>query len=205
MSIMGVVMAGGGNTRYGGLKAFAEVGERRIVDRVVSALRSVTDDVVVVANDHAAYASLGLLMRSDDIAHGAALAGLVTALRWSEERGHAGILAVACDMPFVTGGLLGRLRDTAEAQTADAVVPESAGRRGIEPLCALYGNSCLPAIESAIARNDLRMIGFHDAITVARVPHDEVQTLGDPAILFMNVNTPEELAAARVIAAEHGL
>lgn len=195
-------MAGGRNTRYGGLKAFADIGGRRIVDRVIDALRAATDEVVIIANDADAYGALGLPIRSDEVAHGAALAGLLAALHWSEELGHSGIIAVACDMPFVEREVLQRIRAEAARQDADVVAPESGGRRGIEPLCAFYSNACGPAIEKTMARADLRMIGFHDEMRVVRIPYAEVQAIGDPGVLFMNVNTPEELEAARAIAAE---
>lgn len=201
MSILGVVMAGGRNTRYGGLKAFARVGDISIIERVIAALRSATDDVVIIANDADAYGALGLPVRADVVPTGAALAGLLTALQWSEERGDTGIFTIACDMPFASAQLAGRLLATAQETHAAAVVPESGGRRGIEPLFAYYANSCIPAIEAAIARDDHRMIGFHEAVDVVRVPLEVVQRFGDPAKLFMNVNTTDELALAQQIAA----
>ena len=53
MSVLGVVVAGGRNTRFGDIKAFAQVGGTRIIDRVISALRDVADAVVLSANDPA--------------------------------------------------------------------------------------------------------------------------------------------------------
>jgi molybdopterin-guanine dinucleotide biosynthesis protein A len=197
MKVLGVVMAGGRNTRYGGLKAFADVGGVPIVERVVSALRSVSDDIVLIANDPDAYVSLGMPMRSDAVATGSALAGLMTALQWSAEKACAGIVTVACDMPFANAELLAELVRVADLQQADAVAPESGGRRSVEPLCAFYRNSCIPAIAAAIERDDLRMIGFYDDVKAVSLPLDVVRRFGDPSILFMNVNTPEDLENAR--------
>lgn len=203
MRTLGVVMAGGRNTRYGGLKAFAEVGGQPIVQRVVDILRAATDDVVVVANDQTAYAALGLPMRSDVVEGKGALGGLLTALRWSSEAGFDGVFTMACDMPFASAGLAQQIRDRARREDADVVAPESGSRRGLEPLFAWYANACLAPIEDAIARNDHRMISFHDRVRVARLPIEEVRRFGEPTILFMNVNTPEELAEAQRIEATH--
>lgn len=203
MNPLGVVMAGGRNVRYGGLKAFAQVGETRIIDRVIAALQSVASDVVVIANDSSAYASLGLPIRGDDVATGAALAGLLTALRWSAERGKDGIAVVACDMPFACAELMRDLLGKAETTGADVVVPASGGRRGVEPLFAIYSNRCITAIEHAMMRDDMRMIGFYDDVRVETVALDEVRRHGDPAVLFMNVNTPQDLEAARATAGEY--
>lgn len=199
MKTLGVVMAGGRNTRYGALKAFAQVGDAPIVERVVGVLRAATDDVVMVANEPAAYAALGLPIRADVIADQGPIAGVLTALQWSEELGMDGILAIACDMPFPSFDLARAILAT--AGSADVVVPESGGRRGIEPLFAYYATSCIAAIEDAMARDDQRMIGFHAAVRVARMPLEEVQRFGDPAVLFMNVNTPDELVEAQRIEA----
>jgi molybdopterin-guanine dinucleotide biosynthesis protein A len=200
--MLGAVMAGGRNTRYGGLKAFAEVGGVRIIDRVIAALRGVTDDVVVIANNAADYEALGLPIRSDDVPGAAALGGLLTALRWAADRNAAAVITVACDMPFVSKSLLEAIARQAEATGADICAPESGGRRGIEPLCAFYSTRCIPAIEAAIDRDDLRMIGFHADVQTAHLGHADVQRFGDPTVLFMNVNTPDELATAEMIAKE---
>jgi molybdopterin-guanine dinucleotide biosynthesis protein A len=193
-------MAGGRNTRFGDVKAFSEVNGRRIIDTVVDALREVVKDVVVSANDHATYAQLGLPMRSDVREDLGPLSGVYTALLWARERSDSGILAVACDMPFPSAPLL-RAIVAASAQH-DAVLPESDGRRGLEPLFAYYSINCIAAIDAAIARDDRRMISFHKDVDLYRFPLEQVRTFGDPAVLFMNVNTPADLEAARRISVE---
>ena len=197
--ILGAVIAGGQNTRYGALKALEMVGGRRIIDRVTAAIKVVTPHVVLITNDPQGYASVDLPKRGDRVSGAGALAGIDAALRWAAEDDYAGIVAVACDMPFVSAPLLQRV--VAGAASADVVIPESSNRRGVEPLCAYYSVQCVPAIEQAFAREDYRMIGFHDAVTVHRIPIEEVHQLGDPAVLFMNVNTREERERAEQIAA----
>jgi molybdopterin-guanine dinucleotide biosynthesis protein A len=108
-------------------------------------------------------------------------------------------------MPFASGALLRELIDTAAREGADVVAPASDGPRGVEPLCAFYSNRCAAAIEAALAIDDLRMIGFYEQVKVATLPLERVRDFGDPAALFMNVNTHEELAAAQRIAEELSL
>ena len=78
-------------------------------------------------------------------------------------------------------------------------MPESDSRRGVEPLCAGYGPACGPAIRAALERGDARAVGFHDAVRVARVAREAVLQYGDPAVLFFNVNTPEDLRRAEAL------
>jgi molybdopterin-guanine dinucleotide biosynthesis protein A len=197
----GVILAGGAASRYGGLpKGLERVGGIRIVDRVAAALREVSDELWIIANtpDAAGWipdARLG----GDVVLNAGGLGGLHAALHHAQ----SAVLVVAWDMPFVPAGLLARLRELGDR--ADVAVPESDSRRGVEPLCAFYGAACLPVIEQRLALDDLRVVGFHDAVRVARLPAGEVAEFGDPAFLFMNVNAPEDLERAELHAAStHG-
>ncbi|MGH7506941.1 MAG: molybdenum cofactor guanylyltransferase [Longimicrobiales bacterium] len=195
----GVVIAGGASTRYGEPKALVEVGGARIADRVAAVLRAVLADVVAIVNDRTLAAEIGLTWRADLRPGLGALGGIHAALHWAAEDGRPGILAVACDMPFVPSALLALLLEEAGGGF-DVVIPESGGRRGIEPLCAYYATTCLNAIERAIDTGDHRMIGFHDAVNVRKLARSEVERHGVPDVVFLNVNTPEQRLRAERIA-----
>lgn len=217
----GAIMAGGESRRYGSPKALARVGGQRIIDRVVTVLGQVAPDLVLLANDPDLLADLALPTRPDVRPGLGALGGIYTGLLWAREAARPGILAVACDMPFPCAALLARLRalafpfaagaiaqppgepagrPTGGAVPPDIVIPESRGRRGVEPLFAAYGIGCIPAIEARLEAGDRRMIGFHDAVRVHRVPVEDVEALCDPRRAFLNVNTPEDRALADTLA-----
>jgi molybdopterin-guanine dinucleotide biosynthesis protein A len=189
----GVILAGGQATRYGGRpKGLERVGGRRVIDRVAAALAAVTDELLLVANDPAAEQWLPGVRVGADLRVGCgSLGGIHAAVA------HAGTPAVvvAWDMPFVPSALLAMLRELGEAG-AHVAVPESDSRRGVEPLCAYYTPACLAPIERRLDAGDLRVIGFYDDVRVARLDAETVRRFGDPALLFMNINTPDELALA---------
>jgi molybdopterin-guanine dinucleotide biosynthesis protein A len=106
----------------------------------------------------------------------------------------APVVCVAWDMPFVSESLIDAL--AAGLEHADAVLPQSDGRRGVEPLCAAYGPACADAIAASLEAGELRAIGFHDRIRVSILPLEQVRTLADPELLFFNVNTADDLAKA---------
>ena len=192
----GAILAGGRAVRYGGApKGLEYVGGRRIIDRVADSLGAVCDNLLLVANDPAASRWLpGTPMASDRLRDVGSVAGIHAALA---EAGH-GVIVVAWDMPFVPASLLRLFRERSAG--VDAVVPESGSKRGVEPLCAWYGPACGPAIERRVAAGDKRVIAFHDDVRVARIGHAEVARHGDPDVIFMNVNSPEELGRAERIA-----
>lgn len=204
MNVLGAIIAGGASVRFGRPKALAEVGGVRVIDRVAHALGAAHiahDRIVAIVNDPAIAGSITLPHRPDVIEGAGALGGVHAALLWARERDVSRILAVGCDMPFLSPALLFHLLTDAGGN-ADVLIPESEGRRGIEPLCALYGTTCVEPIEHALARGDARMIGFHRDVSIRRVPLDTVRTFGDPARMFMNLNTEADRVAAERLAQE---
>ena len=206
MSCTGVILAGGAASRFGGQpKGLERVDGPRIVDRVAAALREVSDDLLLIANATDAAEWLPGVRHASDVRVGmGALGGLHAALAHAQ----TDVLLVAWDMPFVSAALLGELRRIGDGGVdaghhevefigaADVVIPESDGsRRGVEPLCAWYSQRCLPAVERTLDAGDLRVIGFHEQVRVQRLPLARVQDFGDPARMFSNVNTPDDLAA----------
>ncbi len=199
MTCTGVILAGGLATRYDGRpKGLELVGGIRIIDRVAAALRHATDDLLLIANAPDAHEWLPGVRTAADLVEGAGgLGGIHSALS------HAGtdILIVAWDMPFVPADLLATLRSRAAATAVDAVVPVSdTSRRGVEPLCAFYSSACLLPVAARLEAGDRRVIAFFDDVRVDRLALGDVSTFGDPATMFMNVNTPSDLERAESFA-----
>jgi molybdopterin-guanine dinucleotide biosynthesis protein A len=196
VKVTGAILAGGLATRYAGTpKGLERVGGVRIIDRARAALEPVVDELLLIANDDAAPDWLPDVRCERDVLRDVgSIAGIHAALVHAQTP----VIVVAWDMPFVSTDLLATLREVGE--DVDAAVPESDSRRGLEPLCAYYTPACLPAIEHRVAAGDRRIVAFYDDVRVARVSVDVVAKFGDPALLFMNVNTPEE----RILAEAHG-
>lgn len=192
MHCVGVILAGGGATRFGGRPKGLQIVEgERIIDRVAGALRSAADELLLIANDPGADAWLPGVRTAADVRRGeGALGGLHAAL--AHAGGHA-VLVVAWDMPFASEGLLRALRAKGE-RGFEAVVPESAtSGRGVEPLCAWYAPSCLAAIQRRLDAGDRRVVSFFADVRVSHLPAAEVSQYGDPARIFFNVNRPDDL------------
>ncbi|HEX6049499.1 MAG TPA: molybdenum cofactor guanylyltransferase [Gemmatimonadaceae bacterium] len=202
MTVTGAILAGGRSTRYGGApKGLERVNGRRIIDRVRDALEPVVDELLLVANDPAGAKWLpGVRCEADVLRDVGSVAGIHAAL----VHARTPVLVVAWDMPFVPTSLLRALRDAGAG--VDASVAESDSRRGVEPLCAYYAPACVKAIETRVSAGDRRVVAFYDDVRVARMGAEVVARFGDPALLFMNVNTPEErvLAEAHAAAADGG-
>ncbi|MBI1734896.1 MAG: molybdenum cofactor guanylyltransferase [Candidatus Rokubacteria bacterium] len=196
MNVTGVIQAGGRSTRMGGEpKALLDLGGRRIIERVVDALAAVLSDLMLVTNTPETYAFLGLPMVADVHPGAGSLGGIYSGLRAAPG---AAAFTVACDMPFLSPDVVRLVVE--RAGDGDVVIPRVGGQ--LETLHAVYGKRCLPAIEARIAAGRLKITGFFEDVRVVEIPEEAIARVANPAIVFMNVNTPDELARARVLAAE---
>jgi molybdenum cofactor guanylyltransferase len=195
VAITGVIQAGGKSTRMGGApKALLELGGRRIIERVLDVLRGVADPVLLVTNTPELYRFLGLPMIPDVFPDGGSLGGIYSGL-------HAApgdvAFTVACDMPFISPAVARLV--TGRAPEADVVVPR-VGEQW-ETLHACYAKACLGPMERRLREGRLKITGFFDEVRVLAIAEAEIARLADPTRVFMNVNTPEELARARALVA----
>lgn len=190
-SVAAAVIAGGAATRLGGIsKPTLVVGGRSIAERLLETLRAAFPRVLVVANDVAPWAGLGVEVVPDSPRHRGAgpLAGIHAAL--AATAAQAGVVCVAGDMPVVAPALLALLRDHAPA--AQAVVPRVAGRP--EPLLARWGAACLPVVESRLAAGQRAVHDVFDAIATTYLDEPALRAVDPDLRSFTNINTPEDLA-----------
>jgi len=198
--VRGAVLAGGAATRYAGIpKGLQAVGGERILDRVARAVEAATGtSPLLIANVPDAATWRTDLQTIPDARPGfGALGGIYSAVT----AGAGPVLCVAWDMPFVPEALLRALIAGATAGGYDAFLPESMGPRGLEPLCAVYGPACGPAIARRLDQGgtDLAAISFHADVRVGILSLAQVKAFGDPDELFLNVNAPEDLERAEAL------
>lgn len=197
--VSGVILAGGKSRRMGGSpKALIPFGERPLIQHIVETLGTVLPDCLLVTNSPELYGFLGLPMVGDVFPGGASLGGIYSGL--AEVPG-AAALCVACDMPFLSAGLIAYL--AARAGEADVVIPEAAGE--LQPLHAVYGKACLPPMERRLRAGQLKVIGFFEEVRVLRIPEETVARFEAPALAFMNLNAPDDLVRARELWAERSV
>ncbi len=180
------VLAGGQSKRMGQDKAFLEVGGQGVIERVLSRVKPLTDDLFISTNAPQRYEEFGLRLVTDIYPDKAALGGIYSVIHAAR---HPHVLVVACDMPFLNTTLLQYLIDL--APTADVIIPL------IEPpqpetMHAVYSKNCLPAIESRLLANKLRIIGFFEEVAVRYVSREEVARFDPDFYSFINMNTPED-------------
>ncbi len=179
------ILAGGRSRRMGCDKALLRVGGVPMLQRVIHAARSLGDQQIIVSNDSEAHAPFGWPLWPDAFPDAGPLGGLATALRHADT---PHLLLLACDMPFLTPGLLHYLVDQAGAH--EAVVPDSDD--GLQPLCAVYARSIASQVEASIAAGRLGMRALVAQLDARIIPARQWQVFAERANPFANLNTPEE-------------
>ena len=164
-AVLGALFVGGASRRMGGLPKGLLRGEGGItlVERWRRLFAAEGVEGVLVGA-HPAYAGLGLEIVPDAPAGVGPLGGLLASLR---RAGARPLLVAACDMPFVSGRLLARLRSF-EAPTP-VVAAERGGRR--EPFFARYDPPrVLPLAEARLRRGQLSLQGLLAEAGVTALP-----------------------------------
>ena len=170
-------------------KPLLEVGGAPMLARIVATLRADGHVIAISANgDPARFAGFTLpVLRDGAFRDEGPLAGVLAGLDWAVTLDAEALLTVPCDTPFVPRGLA----------TALAPPPACAATNGrAHHLVGLWPVACRGDLRRVLSAPGPRDIaGFAGGIGMRRV--DFAVAKWDP---FLNVNTPEDLAAARALA-----
>ena len=198
-----VIQAGGESRRMGRSKATVPFLGRPLICRLVERLSPVADDLIITTNEpnnlaflHEEFPDLRIQLVCDAVDYRGALPGLYTALQAAV---NPYVALVACDMVNASAALVVAESLEMNRTGADVVVP--ANKHGYEPFHAMYKRmACLPAVRRALARGERRAQSFLDEVNVYEMPHAKVLEVEPRGGCFINVNTPDELAAAEAAA-----
>ncbi|MBP6208803.1 MAG: molybdenum cofactor guanylyltransferase [Anaerolineales bacterium] len=187
-----VIQAGGASSRMGEDKALKPFLGRPLIQRVIERLSPLADEVIVTTNRPVDYAFLNLRLVADLKPGRGALGGLYTAIASAAD---PFVAVVACDMPFASPVFFEGARRLIVQEGADVVVAKT--EEGYEPFHALYRReTCLPAIEAAIAADQWKVISWFSQVKVRVLTPDEMKGFDPSGLCFWNLNTPEEFSEA---------
>jgi molybdopterin-guanine dinucleotide biosynthesis protein A len=187
---VGVILAGGQSRRMGGGdKALLPFGCGTLLDAVIARFAPQVAALALNANgDAARFARFGLPVLADPLpGHPGPLAGVLAAMDWAATQGADAVVTVPADTPFIPCDLAPQLQLSAEG--GGMAFAASAGQH---PICALWPLSLRGALAAALARDERRVRDF----VLAQGPAVARFAPGPPDP-FLNVNTPDDLAAAQ--------
>lgn len=198
--IPAVILAGGLSSRMGGGdKGLLPLGDTTLLGQVIDRLRPQVGEMVLNANgDASRFDSYALPVVADGIAdYAGPLAGVLAGMDWAAARGATHIVSVAADTPFFPTDLVARLtqgRGDAAIALAASMDPKRGQVR--QPTFGLWPVALRDDLRAALQDGLRKVVIWTDRHGTAEVLFDGYEV--EP---FFNVNTPDDLAKARDMAA----
>ena len=193
MSISSIVLAGGKGLRLGRYKALVELDGESLVQRVVSKLSFLNNEIIIVIAEGqqppwvTGYTKLRIV--TDAYPGKGPLVGIYTGLLNSDSDYN---LVVACDMPFLNQYLLGYMLQVSAG--FDVTIPRLGNM--VEPLHAVYSKKCLKVIEKLLGEGSLKIDRLLSLVRVRYVEAKEIESFDPEHLSFFNINTKDDLNMA---------
>jgi len=197
LDVEGFILVGGASSRMGRDKSRLELGGQTTVELIAEAMADVATRIRLVGGLTGGRYGRKRFQSVPDMADSwGPLGGIQAALHAAEAEW---CIVIACDLPFVSGGLLGRLFELRSNKTEsfDAVVPTQADDYP-QPLCAVYRRlSCLDAADQSVKNGEHSPRAMLDRVKTRYVRFAEIADLPGASNFFFNINTPENYERAQ--------
>jgi len=190
-SLTAIILAGGKSSRIGSDqdKAILKLNEKRLIDIVISKLKHIAGDNIIIVGPPEKYPSYKQVV-PDLFYQRGLLVGLYSGLKASTSRYN---LVVGCDMPFLKVELLQYMSDKIDSN--DIIIPRYA-KRYIEPLCAIYNKDCLKIMERNIKAGILSIRRIFPYLKVKYIEEEEIKRVDPEFNSFFNINYKEDFIRA---------
>lgn len=197
MTLVAIVLAGGGSTRFGGDKLAATLDGRPVLAHAVDAAAAIADRVIVVVGpDDPAPSTAGIELVRDPVARGGPLAGLAGALEHVGAGSHDTDQAIvlAGDMPRVDPRVLRLLVDALDHPGIAAAYLEA---EPLHPLpLAIRPGIVLPAAQTLLEASRRSLRALVDSVPSAAVPAARWRALDPAGATLLDIDTPADLDAS---------
>ena len=192
-----IVLAGGKSLRLGSDKVLETIGNRSLLQLVLSCVLPLSREVIIVtASEPSIFESIDhskLKVVTDIYPGKGPLGGIHTGLATSASFYN---LVVASDMPFLNQALLRYMLQV--SADFDLVVPRIGNF--VEPLHAVYTKRCLAPMEEMLKQDKLMVNQLFSSVKTRYVEIEEIERFDPRHLSFFNVNTKADLKRARELA-----
>lgn len=186
-NITGVILAGGGATRMGGVdKGLVKLDGKPLVEHVIERLKPQVPNLIISANrNHEAYARYGFVVVNDDAeATGAGpLAGIFSAMKLAATDY---IVTVPCDAPHLPRDLAARLLAQLQRDDKQACMAHDGMRS--QPIFALLHTNLQQEARRALRAGEYKVEWWLQSIGCTTAD------FSGSAECFINLNTAENIA-----------
>jgi molybdopterin-guanine dinucleotide biosynthesis protein A len=197
LDISGIILAGGKSLRLGHDKVLEKIGDKSLLEQVVSRIDSFSKSIIIVTAPERTFAPLAnhpkVKIVSDIFPGQGSLGGIYTGLVESSSFYN---LVVAADMPFLNESLARYMIEKSDG--FDFVLPRV--NNLFEPLHAVYSKNCIAPIKSILEQGKKVIVELFDYVKVRYIEAEEIERFDPKHLSFFNINTKADLELAREIA-----
>lgn len=202
-NINAVILTGGKSSRIGVNKSLLKLDDQTLLERSISLLFSIFNEVILSVNNRDAYAEYNLKKAVDIHKEAGPLVGIYSSLMTSKTDLN---FVLSCDMPFVTNDLIRFLIEFPSEKQIK--IPLEGGK--MHPLCGLYSKKILPSLEKfindAFTGNELssgknKSLSMKQFLETAAVEYIDVEKelAAYNSDMFFNINTIDDFNKANEI------
>lgn len=185
--VTGIILAGGRNSRFGGIvKANIVVEGEKIISRIIKELRKHCSGIIVATNYPEEFSDLVNVRMVQDIIPGAGpLGGIHAAIKSSESEI---VFVIAGDMPFPDGTLIGEQISTFTTSGHDILTAKIGDR--IETLHSVFSSRIIDDLGRYLSEEGRRSV--RDFLEESDTAYFEIPDTSGNRRIFTNINFPDD-------------
>ena len=193
-NILGVILAGGQSKRFGEDKTIAKLGNKTLLDHIISKIEKNFNEILIIENKEKIFRNKKNIFSTKDVIQGylGPLVGVLSAMEWikSNEKNYNWIATFPCDTPFFNQNLIDKIKNFPINSSKKLFFLKSGSKRH-----NIFGLWSL----------ELKDILFKDISNGHRKVEEWANKIG-PEIIeineendynFLNINTKEDLQKAK--------
>ena len=194
-NILGVILAGGKSSRFGSNKADAHLGDKTLLEHIISKVEKNFLEVLIVSNNESIKINKKNVFLVKDFIKGqlGPLIGILSAMKWIEQNNkkYKWIATFPCDTPFFDDSIIEKLKNCSISN--DYLLFFLNSRKKRHNIFGLWSLKLIDILEEDIRSNNFRKVElWADKMGVQKI---EVNTEGFDK--FLNINTLDDLEDAK--------
>lgn len=183
-----IILAGGKSSRMGFDKQFLMINEKRVMEIIISKLKTEFDEIIIVTNKPECYKGLGNKIVSDIIKEKGPLSGLHVGLKNSS---NIYSYFIACDMPNINLEYIRYMKQKINESNPKACVTEFGD--WIESFNAFYSKDIYKDIENHLKQDKRSVNSLLKTLDTLYIKEDDAKRFSPKWDMFTNLNTRDEL------------
>jgi len=195
-NILAVVLAGGKSKRFGRDKSQVKLGDKILIDYILSEIIDLYKDILIVANEPIRFLNSNKISVTEDIKKGLGpLGGVFTAMKWARDnkKEYEWISTFPIDTPFFKKDHLNKFYKEISLDKSNLFFMKSKNTR--HNIFGLWSLELFEKLEYALDKGDRKVELWANEIGVKTIDFEH----GNNKDPFFNINSEEDLEIAKKI------